>query len=326
MSLLADALQPFIVRELISISGRVAHMTLPDLLVGTGVGYVPAFDSADQSVLISFNAPDLVTTAWAADCCRLASALYQTVSSLADDIDQRDNVAWCMIRLYYSAFYAGHALIRLLGEGCSFLERQHLDRLRNLGVAIGSPPVFSLASGLYRCSLEQNATALKYTRAQTGARAAHEAFWEVFGIFIRGIAERLLQGSMLRYDAQTVFSKLDQFMNALNRKANHGWLSFVRNDLQYRHRYNVWFPAQLRQKQRHVLRGLIDQWRRDPMEIDLPGRRDDDLKDFAVCCVFVVALCHTMLQRIADRSTVGPRSFVRVGPLAFLNDVRPRSG
>jgi hypothetical protein len=61
------------------------------------------------------------------------------------------------------------------------------------------------------------------------------------------------------------------------------------------------------------------------MEIDLDMRRFGLLGDFVAACIFIVALCHTMLARIAERSAAGPRSFVHLGPMAFVKDIEARS-
>jgi hypothetical protein len=102
-------------------------------------------------------------------------------------------------------------------------------------------------------------------------------------------------------------------------------LSGVRNDLQYRQHHGVWFPARLKQSEKQSLSRLIADWQHDPMDIDLDMRRLGLLGDFVAASIFIVALCHTMLARIAERSPAGPKSFVRVGPMAFVHDIGARA-
>src|SRR5436309_15581758 len=125
MSLLADALQPFIVRNLTMLGGRLEQMTLPDVIVAPTAAYAFDFDDTDRSISLDFRVAEFITTALASDCCRLASAAFQTAASVPQEILQRDTVAWSLVKLYYAAFYAGHSLIRILGESCSYFERQH---------------------------------------------------------------------------------------------------------------------------------------------------------------------------------------------------------
>jgi glucokinase len=61
--------------------------------------------------------------------------------------------------------------------------------------------------------------------------------------------------------------------------------------------------------------------RRDHAVHCLDMRRLGLLGDFVATCIFIVALCHTMLARIAERSTAGTKSFVCLGPMSFLRDI-----
>src|SRR5205807_2194336 len=115
MSLAADALQPYIVREFSSLSGRLHVGTLADVIVSEMAAYDLLFDDADQSITMDFREPTAAVAAYAADCSPFSFAAFQTISQVAAEIMERDSVAWSLIKTYYSAFYAGHALMRVFG-------------------------------------------------------------------------------------------------------------------------------------------------------------------------------------------------------------------
>ncbi|SRR5258708_8072292 len=324
MSLAADALQPFITRELASIAGPTQTATLADVIISRTAAYDLDFDDAKGSITVDFRESNVIVSALAADCCRFSFASFQTVALVASEIMQRDNVAWSLVKLYYSAFYAGHVLIRIFGEGCSFFDRQHVARLTEIGAALGRERSFNIDPGLYRCVLKQNSTILECSKARGTVGGAHEAFWGIFGNRVRVMSEAILTGSLVRTDAQAVFAQLDALNDIIRRRAGYSWLSAVRNDLQYRHHFGVWFPAQIRMNDRRILSRLAANWQRDPMHIDLDANRLGLLGEFTSCCIFIIALCHAMLIRLDERSAVGARSFVRIGPMAFLNDIKPR--
>lgn len=326
MSLLADALQPFIVRELANVAGRMQLMSLPDVITSPTAAFDLSFDETEQSILVEFRDASALAVALAADCCRLSSASFQTMSLAVDEMLNRDNTAWSLVKLYYAAFYAGNALIRLFGESCSYFDRPHVARLTEISSALGRVPRFRIEGGLYRCVVTQASTGLRCTRARHGVGGAHESFWHIFGTRMQRIAEEILLGALTRADAQAAFAQLEEFRDMIQRGIGHSWLSVMRNDMQYRHQFKVWFPAQIKARDRQILSRLSSAWCSDPMRIDLSVRRVGFLGEFVACCVFVVSLCHTVLARIADRSSVGARSFVQLGPMAFLNDTRPRGG
>jgi hypothetical protein len=319
MSLLADALQPFVVRELASVAGRMRLMTLPDTLIEPLASYDLNFDSGQKSVIADFQDPNPVAVALAADACRLSCASFQTISLAIDEMVQRDSMAWSLVKLYYSAFYAGNALIRLFGESCSYFDVQHISRINQLAVALNRVPTFRVDGGLYRCVVNHAGTSFTCTRARSGVGGAHEAFWNIFGNQMRVLAEGVLRGPLSQAEAQAVFAQIDRFQEIVKRKSNHSWLSVIRNDVQYRQEFRVWFPLQLRIREREVLSRRASRWSGDPMAINFDGT-GGALGEFVTCCCFVVSLCLAMLTRISERSSVGKQSFVRLGPIAFLND------
>jgi hypothetical protein len=307
---------------MVPLAGRTQVMTLADIIIAPTASYQLSFDDVAESSTLDFRDSNLIIAGLAADCCRFSLASFQTVTQVAAGLAERDGGAWSLVKLYYAAFYAGHALIRLFGESCSFLDRRHVNRLSDVGDVLGLVRTFTIEPGLYRCVLANDSTVLSCTRTTGGT---HEAFWKIFGGRISTIAQGVLAGALVPAEAQAVFAQLDALSEIIRRRAGHSWLSMVRNDLQYRQYYGVWFPAQIRAGDRRTLSRLATAWQRDPMEIDLDVRRLGLLGEFASCCVFITALCYTMINRIADRSPVGPRSFVQYGPLAYINDIRPRA-
>src|SRR5438105_3180411 len=99
MSLLADALQPFLVRELASIAGRMQLMSLADVITSPTAGYDLDFDDADESITMDFRESTFITNALASDCCRFSFASFQTMSLLTSEVMQRDSVAWSLVKL-----------------------------------------------------------------------------------------------------------------------------------------------------------------------------------------------------------------------------------
>ncbi len=315
MSLMADALQPLMIQGILGIAGRLKLMSLPDAIISPRAAYDLDFDNVDRAILLDFRDASLIVTATASDCCRLSGSAFQTVSSVAlEDVFEKKTLPWEIIKLYYSAFYAGHTVIRLLGEGCSFLDTRHISRIDEFAQAIGKAPGFKLEAGLYRCALDSSATKLKFARIGGGT---HESFWNVFGDRLNAATTGVLQGPLVPSDAQAVFAQLDSFGQLIGRHGSYRWLSSLRNDLQYRHFHDVWFPSSIGRQDRGTLRRLASQWKADPMSLDLNAMRFGVLGEFIVACAFIVALCRVMVTRIAERSP-SKRSFLHYGPMEFM--------
>lgn len=314
MSLAADALQPFVMRGLFSLSGRTEHSHLADVITASGrAGYDLDFDDAQQRINLDFRDADYVAAAIGGDACRLASAAFVSFSNVPNELQERSSVAWGIVKLYYSAFYAGNGLLRLLGQSCSYLDTSHISRLRQVSVAIGNIPAFTINSGMYHFVLTQHQTGFSAIQARGSVGGAHEAFWKIFAVFVRSLTEQVMLGYLTPRDARDVFLKLSEFQNILilNGSPSSSWLSTIRNDVQYRQEFGVWPPLKIRKRNRETLARLAAQWLRDPMDIDLGLASGSQLEAFVVACAFTVSLCRTLFARIAERSSAGGRSFAR---------------
>ncbi len=320
MSMMAAALQPHTVGGLISLGGRSALGGLSDLLIDARSSYDLDFNDTDESILVDFRDTRLIVPALGADSSRFATAAFQSIAPTVKEIIEKDTLAWSIVKLYYAAFYAGHSIIRMLGESCSFLERSHTSRISELGVAMGKQRSFRIDRGLYHCSANSTASALKYVKARDGMGGAHESFWSIFQSRVHDLSRSVLAGNLVPAEAQQVFAQFEYFERILDMAGPgmHGALSIVRNDLQYKHKFGVWYPVQLGKREREALGRLAAQWQRDPMDIDLQLAGGEVLPKFVLACVFIVGLCRAMLFRIAEISTEGSRCFVCYGPLSFL--------
>lgn len=320
MPLAAAALQPSIVPELIRVGTGGGSVTLADLVTARSSGYYLSM-APKRGVKLDFRDSSPVASALAFDCGRFSCAAFQSVATIADDMSDRDAFAWSLIRLYYAAFYAGHALIRTLGEGCSFFYKAHTDRIAAVADATGITPPFRVDAGLYHCVLDAGASAATFTRAASVSGGSHEAFWLVFGSKVKLLSEEILKGPLPRMDAQAAFGKFDQMLQILGRKGSYSWLSSVRNDLQYRLQHQSWYPERLKPQFRRDLSRAAALWMRDPMSIELTNHRWGLHGDFVLVSAFIIAVCREVLTEIGARSSQGNRSFAHTGPIAFLNDI-----
>lgn len=321
MSLAADAVQAQFIPGLTGLEGRASGETLADLIGGQKtIGFDLDFDDDNKLIVADFRDPAPVLGSMASDIFRFASAAFQTIGPLSTTMSESEHISWSLVRAYYAAFYAAHAITRMLGESCSFFERGHIQRLTALAAAFGNTPGFVLISSSYRCTLSASTACISSKSLRGGTGGAHEAFWNVFGQRLSRLGEEVLTSPLGQADAQAVFAKVEALRQCLSlyNAPLHSWLSIVRNQVQYRHTHGVWMPCKVRRQDRDRLARLIGQWMRDPMEIDIGAVQAGQLGEFVVTCAFVVSLCHALLVRIAERSPRRGRSFATLGPLAVL--------
>jgi hypothetical protein len=317
MSLAADALQPFILRGLFKLPGRTPHSNLVDLITNSRNGFDLDFSDAKRQIKVDFRDADYLAAAVGGDVCRLATATFVTLGKISEEIAEPDKIAWSLIKLYYAAFYAGHALLRLLGHSCSYLDSSHVVRLRQIATAIGNVPEFSINIGIYYGILTPAQTGIDFVAQGGPTGGSHEIFWKIYSAYIRSITEQVLLGHLTPQDTKAVFRQFAAFDQILVGTRPGGWLSSVRNNIQYRHANGVWPPLKLRKTERDRLPRLAAQCSRDPMDVDISFVRADNLDAFIIACAFAVSLCRATLSRIVERSAAGRKSFA-CDPLAII--------
>jgi hypothetical protein len=312
MSLVADALQPRLVGALLSLSGRAEACHLADVVTGTGGGFDLDFDTAARTIRLDFRDPVYLGQKIAGDASRFASAAFMSMYQMEATVEDATTVAWSLVRLYYAAFYSGHALLRLLGESCSYLDSRHIKKIKELGIAMSNPVPFDVGAGAYHLKINRPQTGLDLNKTGSQGGGSHEVFWDIFDEFIKSASAAAMLGHLTPDEGKRVFSKLEAFRDITKRAAGASWLSAVRNEIQYRHDRGVWTPAGVNRSGRAVLARLARQWTRDPMDIDLEIPPGGELGRFVAACAFLVAFCRVILGRISERSAAGTRSFARV--------------
>jgi hypothetical protein len=320
MSLAAVAIQPFFVPQLLHVRGRVKGRTLADLLLPTEKsGFYLSFDDASTTFTFDFQDPPKVSEALASDCSRLASAAFQTICTISEDLEDGERLSWALIQIYYSSFYAGHAIMRLLGESYSFLNTRHSNRVRSIAAAQGFQPI-TVDAGLYKCVIMAGSMGYSATKVRGGSGGVHEAFWLALMSRIRQLQQDIAQGLLVKSDAQAVIAKLVEYEAVATRQQGMmTWLSSIRNEIQYRQGLDVWAPCKVKKINRSTLGRLAAQWCSDPLDFDFRDTGDGALPSFVAACAFLPALCLVLLARL-DRIATGPgRSFAFDGALSYAN-------
>lgn len=321
MSLLADAFRPLLVSSATAMTGRPDSISLPDVIVSRRAAYGIEFDVDSLSVSLNFRDADFIATATAYDCNRLATASYQSAQGVEKVLEDASTLPWGLIRLYYGAFYSAHAMLRLLGHGYCHFEAKHSAQISQLASAMGTPIPFAVNAGMHHCEVMNEGTSLRCTRASSSSsNGSHEAFWTFLEARLREIGDEILEGPLPTSDAQAVVGKLESFKRLIGHNAAFGWLSKTRNDLQYRQRFDVWFPCGVSKSGRRAISRLASQWGSDPMAIDLDADMEDALARFARACVFQIASCRALLNHIAQRQPRN-RSFLDFGPAGYLKQM-----
>jgi hypothetical protein len=164
-SLTADAMQPFLLTSLMRVEGRPSGTAVSALFSpAQRFGFDLDFDNTRCIVKVDFRDPAITLDAMASDCSRFASSAFQTIAAVPQGLLETETLSWGLIKSYYAAFYAGHALMRMLGESYSYLDRSQCNHITSIAAATGNQPTFRVQAGPYRCSITPTGSAVDCVR------------------------------------------------------------------------------------------------------------------------------------------------------------------
>jgi hypothetical protein len=223
-----------------------------------------------------------------------------------------------VIQTYYSAFFSAHALLRILGESCTSIEREQVSSLTRVGTLFGTLPAAPISGGLYHLICDSNAKTISGTALQG---SPHEVFWRVFHARVHRLSNEVINVATASLaNRQLASIKLSELAgNLCFRSAPTGrWLSTVRNAVNYSQKHATWYPYSGQEKYYAQLFEKTGEWNGDPLDLDLSSYGDKDLRRFQVTCSFIISAFRTLMADMAKRCSTG-RSFHQFGALACLN-------
>ena len=317
MSILAELTRPFWLTGIHAVAGRksrglAAWIAEEDFQVYAPIGR--------EAACLSYTDSAHVLAAFAGDCTRMISAALES----AIDVDPSErlprSVGWLIIRVYYSAFFAAHAILRMLGYSLTQLESVHARGITDVADLFGMANAVSLTKGFYAIRCNAMNKSLDLAKAAT-ADGSHGAMWRVFNDVLTVVTNALLAGTAPSTPVQQVAAKLTEVQRVLSYGSNAGrggWLSEVRNRTNYRHEYGAWHPYTDRLEYYDRLHTVFSQWQGDPMAINVWSQHGRDLQRFVEVSAFIVGFCRVMSEDMALRCPKGT-SFHRTGGLAILS-------
>ena len=237
---------------------------------------------------------------FAGEVSRFATAALETASQIEQHRDLPRSLGWLIIQSYYSAYFAAHALLRTTGTACTQFDGKACSKIDELANALGMLNA-PFKAGSYRCKYDVRSGVVEAQKP--GNKGVHEDFWRVFCAFTRDSSKTILQsGSLPAQQAQEAASRIDDLTNVLVLQGCNGgnWLSMIRNEVNYRHTFDAWFPDWPKKSYCDGLFQIQKGWRLEPEAMRLADT--DDLKRFVRACTFIVALCRSTLSELVKRS------------------------
>jgi len=256
-----------------------------------------------------------LTGSFAFDANRMSTSAFESVLSIAPVRTVPRSLGWFAIKSYYAAFFAAHAFLRLEGISCTQLDTAEVSRLAAVAQAYGFGSARNLASGFYTLMFDSAQRTLRFDKAASGG-GSHETLWLCYLAAIRDLAKKTERSDILREEKKVALDKFGLLAKILTNMSHGGgsWLSHMRNQINYRHHFGVWFPHSHLHDADSYFRLIKSIFSRDPVDNELSEQ--EDLDAFIKVCMFIVNLTRATILDMA--AVCDGRSFQEDGPLPLL--------
>lgn len=322
MSDVADALRPLWLPGINAVNGPL-YSTLSDWFnKGEYQIFRPLINNTSFCLQVTDAAA--MTQAFAFDLDRLACASFESLL-LADKSEMLPrSTGWSFIKSYYAAFFAAHSLMRLFKLSCTHVDSSVAKAVTKVAKLYGVDCGHAVSAGYYRCTFDWKSKQLSCDQISTGG-GSHEAVWDTFAYHVKELSTDILR-SGLKTTTQPLAAKLIELRSSLLQgKTSAGWLSNLRNRINYQQALGCWFPYVRSQRHDKRLFEEYQLWLRDPMDIPIEKDADLDLLQARRVCQFIAALCRVEVIDLSKRCPSG-RSFCDTGSAALLKtDCPPTS-
>jgi hypothetical protein len=317
----AKALRPFWVGGLNSLTGT--HDTLLLEVFDSRRDYVFFYPIQRDFFRATITAYQPFLSGFAADINRFGCAAVESVNEIHYKASLSKSHSWKCVKLYYAAYYAAHAMLRMHGISCINFERENLREVEKVADLWTMRNGVSIDKGYYQCKLDPVAQEILCSKiVSNGNKGSHEQLWMVFLRQIQNIISELAK-SPATPETQSVLNKLQDLENTLTAFGSNGgnWLSTVRNKISYKHVDGLWYPYKKAEKYFSKIESIISKWLQFPDDLDLASNDSKPILRFLDACIFIVSL---YLNTASDMAILCPKgvSFQKQGVLSFINKLQ----
>lgn len=241
------------------------------------------------------------------DAFRFSAHAAQTVCEVENTSAYRKLTSWRVIQVYYAAFFAAHALLRFFGNSFSYLEAGHITDLKRKCLSqAGYTP--SLQSSNYLIGFDPVARSVDFV----SYGESHKDLWKCFARLISHLERASLTfraSNQRQQEISAYFADLGVALTDGGRFSSGNWLSYIRNEVNYKSAPGVWFPFSKNTPSfEELLRGVRG-WQFGTLQLESPNLVRNEFERFFITAFVIVDFCMAVsLDYKSFTSNVGIRS------------------
>jgi hypothetical protein len=259
---------------------------------------------------------DLLHAALANDCNRFSQAAIESMWCIGKVEKLPKSTAWAAVQMYYSAFFAVHAILRIFGRACTQLDSGHVDKVYKIADATRmAGGVSCIESGFYVSVIKNHCVEYKKLKD------SHADTWLSFSNLLSWIVDNIDKTVGLGKHKSDLIDLISNLKIAMSQSgaAKGNWPSQVRNKINYQHSHGVWYPYKNALHDHDaILRN--SEWLKEPRAFDLTPNIGEIQSLFNVSNA-ILSLMYQLMKYGYERA--GRISFPLVhGTFRLLNQIQ----
>jgi hypothetical protein len=208
--------------------------------------YVPDRPTTKGTIVLKRVRLDEIVRFLSFDFERFSLSCRESYFVMGLEKNAHNLTSWPLLKSYYASFFGAHAILRGQGAGVSQLVYKQISRLNEI-MQIHHSGVDELASGTYGIRIDENEAIAGEVNVSLQAiprsSGVHEGFWIYFSDYLVSEAEKAVKSgapdsTQFLIDTNNLFSAI-----RTGNKKSDSWLSNVRNEINYQHGHETWFPT-----------------------------------------------------------------------------------
>lgn len=246
---------------------------------------------------------------------RFLCAMGESFAELQPSRFASRSISWALIRAYYAAYFAAHALLRMTGRCITQIDGALSNSMMRSLQATGPAPKWQIGTAQYLIRYDESQQLLLFDDKHNAKGGSHQFVWKKFGELLN----ELIDSSKTRgavYQAEILlFERMTETLTSQQRIPDHSWLSSIRNSVNYGFAHSVWFPFEgMDSRHSNRLVNLLECKSSQDSFIS-ESRDQSELEKFCEAASFLVSFANSAANTIVRRSDSRPflsRSFMKL--------------
>ena len=262
---------------------------------------------------LSTTNPEDVIKPLCHDIARFANSSLESITNIDSDPQFPKSNGWMSIRIYYSAFFAAHCLLRIFGESCSYLNNETVNAMnRTLRKQLSAGVPVKKGNYIIRFSKQIGGIQLDANDIDS----SHAGLWDCFYELLTNLENSISLTTAFTTDQKNdCVNFLSELKKRISRCNNKSFLSIVRNEINYNHAMNCWSSYQTEKRSDTNNIKLSSQKWVKTCSNELFTNSMKEKVDFTETCAIIISLMKDMLLELYS---INKSSFLRYTTIPTL--------